>query len=52
MKSLAKYNKFIVAIIGAIFTVVVQHYGTNEVVQAIIPVLAALGVYAAPNAQG
>lgn len=49
MKKLASYNKLIVALIGAIVTVVVQFYGGNNVVQIVVSVLTALGVYQVPN---
>lgn len=48
---MSKYAKFIVAALGAILTVVVQQYGANEWVQAVLPVLTALGVYQIPNAE-
>lgn len=44
-----KYSKFIIAIVGAVVTVVVQQYGSSEWVQALVPVLTALGVYTVPN---
>lgn len=49
MQKLAPYSKFIVAIVGAIATVVAQFYGDNSVVQVVIAVLTALGVFQVPN---
>ena len=49
MNKLAPYNKFILALVGAVVTVVVQFYGANSVVQAVVPILTALGVYHVPN---
>jgi FtsH-binding integral membrane protein len=48
-KKLAPYNKLIVALLGAVITVVVQYYGKNQVVQLAVSLLTALGVYVAPN---
>lgn len=50
MKDLQKYNKFIVALVGAVLTIVAQQYGDNEWVTAILPLFTALGVYQAKNA--
>lgn len=47
---LAPYNKFIVALVGAILTVVAQFYGDVSWVQWVILALTAVGVYHAPNA--
>lgn len=44
-----KYDKFIIAVLGAVLTVVAQQYGSNHYVQLTLPVLAALGVYVVPN---
>lgn len=49
MKKLLPYSKFIVALVGAVVTVVVQFYGDNTFVQALMPVLTALGVYQVKN---
>lgn len=46
---LAKYNKLLVALVGAVATVLVQEYANSEWVQAALPFLTALGVYSAPN---
>lgn len=46
---LKPYNKFIVALLGAILTVVAQFYGSNPYVAMILSVLAALGVFVIPN---
>ena len=44
-----KYSKFIIALAGAVLTVLVQFYADNSVLQAVLPVLTALGVYQVPN---
>jgi len=49
LSKLGNYNKFWIALAGAVATVVVQFYGKNQVVQAVVPLLMALGVYATPN---
>lgn len=49
MKKLLPYSKFIIALVGAIVSVVVQFYGDNAALQALMPVLTALGVYQVPN---
>lgn len=49
LQKLAPYNKFLVALLGAVVTVVVQFYGDNQFVQAVVPILAAFGVYQVPN---
>lgn len=46
---LAPYSKFVVALLGAVVTVVVQFYGASKFVVGILPVLTALGVYAKSN---
>lgn len=49
LQKLQPYTKFIVAIVGAVLTVVAQYYGNNSVVQTVLPILTALGVYQLPN---
>lgn len=49
LKKLQPYNKLLVALLGAVVTVVVQFYGTNELVQVAVSLLTAVGVYSAPN---
>lgn len=46
---MGKYSKFILAVIGAVLTVVVQQYGANQWVQALIPFATAFGVYQVKN---
>jgi hypothetical protein len=47
---LGKYRKFIVAIIGALVAGFTLYFdSTPEWLQALIPVLSALGVYQVPN---
>jgi len=46
-----KYDKFLVAIVGAVAQVVQAQYGTNHVVQVALAVLTALGVYTVSNKQ-
>lgn len=43
------YNKFIIALLGAVLGVVAQFYGENGTVQAVIAVATALGVFQVPN---
>lgn len=49
MKKLAPYNKFLIALFGAILTVVAQFYGDSQVVQIVVALATALGVYVVPN---
>jgi hypothetical protein len=44
-----KYDKFLVAVLGAVVTVVAQQYGSNKYVGMAVAVLTALGVYVTPN---
>lgn len=44
-----KYNKFLVAVVGAVASVVAQQYGNNHYVQLAVAVLTALGVFVVPN---
>lgn len=46
---LKPYSKFIIALIGAVVTVVVQYYGDHTAVQAVVSLLTAAGVYQVPN---
>lgn len=45
----SKYNKFFVALAGAIITVIAQHFEANSIVQAVLPIASALGVYQVRN---
>ena len=49
LEKLKPYNKFLVALLGAAITVVVQYYGSNVFVQMVVSLLTALGVYTVPN---
>lgn len=49
LKVLARYNKFWIALLGAVLTVVVQHFGDQSAVQVVVAILTALGVYQVPN---
>lgn len=51
LEKFAKYNKFIVAIVGAVISGLLLFYGTDvpEYVNLIILVATALGVYQVPN---
>ena len=47
---LGKYRKFIVALVGALVTGVALYFdGTPAWLEALLPVLTALGVYQTPN---
>lgn len=45
----ASHRKFIVALLGAVLTVIVQFYSKSQLIQAVVPILSALGVYQLPN---
>lgn len=49
MKNLAKYNKALVAVVAVVLTGLNVVYGTNDVVQLIIAVATAAGVYQVRN---
>lgn len=49
LRKLAPYNKLLIALLGAIVTVIVQFYGSSEYVQIAVSILTALGVYQVPN---
>ena len=49
LNKLKPYNKFLVALLGAVLTTVAQFYGDNPYVAMGITVLTALGVYQVPN---
>jgi hypothetical protein len=49
MNKLSRYNKFIVAVIGAVAQAVAEVYGSDPRVQIALAVLTALGVYKASN---
>lgn len=44
-----KYDKFLLAVLGAVAQVVAIQYGSNHDVQLVLAVLTALGVYVVPN---
>jgi hypothetical protein len=44
-----KYDKFLLAVLGALAQVVQVQYGTNHYVQIVLAVLTALGVFVVPN---
>lgn len=44
-----KYDKFLLALLGAVATVVESQYGTNQYVMVGVAILTALGVYTVPN---
>lgn len=46
---MSKYNKFLVALAGAILTVIAQQYSDNKYVQMVLPLATALGVYQVKN---
>lgn len=48
---ISKYNKFLVAIAGAIVTFLLQHYGSSPVVKDVVLALTALGVWQFPNVE-
>lgn len=45
----AVYRKFWVGLASAVLTMLTIHYSDNTALQALIPFLGSLGVYAAPN---
>ena len=47
--ALKPYSKFIIALLGAVITTVLQFYGDNNYVQIAVALLTALGVYRVPN---
>lgn len=49
INDLKPYNKFIVALLGAILTTVTQFYGNNTYVVMVVTLATALGVYSVPN---
>ena len=49
LKKIAPYNKFLIALAGALATVAVQFYGKNPAVQLTVSFLTALGVVGVPN---
>lgn len=47
---MSKYNKFIIALVGAAVAILVRHFGAdNQFVLDAITLATALGVYAVPN---
>ena len=49
LRKLSPYAKFVVALLGAVLTVVVQFYGSDPTVQSVVAFLTALGVYQVRN---
>lgn len=49
IKRLQPYNKFLVALLGAVLSTIAQFYGDNPYIVMVITVLTALGVYQVPN---
>ena len=51
---MAKYNKFIVAVVGLVITLLIHFFGETSdpvfVAQAVVAALTVAGVYAVPNA--
>ncbi len=47
--SLGNYNKFLVAAVGLVITYLLQHYGSSNVVNDVVMVATALGVYQVKN---
>lgn len=50
MERIAPYRKFLIALLGAVISTVVQFYGDNQYVLIAVALLTALGVYQVPNA--
>lgn len=49
---ITSFDKFLVAVIGAVVSYLVAHYGTNvDWVNAVVLVATALSVYLVPNKQ-
>jgi lysozyme len=46
---LTHYNKFLVALVGALATYLATHYGANHLVQEGLSLLTAIGVWGTPN---
>lgn len=49
LAKLAKYNKLVVALVGAVVTVLLNQYSDVEWLQALVPFLTAAGVYQVAN---
>lgn len=47
--NLGQYSKFIVAIVGAVVSYLVAHYGSQDWVNAVVLAATAIGVYSVPN---
>lgn len=52
---MAKYSKFIVALVGLLTALAVRFFGSDSdavfIVQSVVAALTVLGVYAVPNAE-
>jgi hypothetical protein len=47
---MGRYRKFVTAIVGAIVTLALRHYGYNDpALNDVVAGLTAIGVYAVPN---
>lgn len=47
---MAKYRKFITAVVGVVIALLLQRYGhSDQVVNTVVLLATALGVYIAPN---
>lgn len=50
---MSRIRKFIVALVGVIISLLLLHYGqSNQVVNAVVLLATAAGVYIAPNSPG
>lgn len=49
LEALKPYNKFLVALLGAVVTTALQFYGDNPYVVLAVTLLTALGVYQVKN---
>ncbi len=49
LNKLKPYNKFLIALLGAVTNVIVQFYGNNTYITIVIALLTAVGVYQVPN---
>lgn len=49
INDLKPYNKFLVALLGAVVTTAVQFYGNTPWLVLLVTLLTTLGVYSTPN---